>query len=115
MTRQTGVEDFILAPVRDSLLNLALFGFCLQSQLADGPFALRTGVFDLVDPLLDARCAILMLTGVKAGRIASHNRIKADSASEVLFLLIELFHHFFIAMDRPTQIDSFLLLISFLY
>lgn len=56
-----------------------------------------------------------MLARVKAGGIVSCNRFEAYSASENLFLLIELFHHFFIAMDRPTQIDSLLLLISFLY
>ena len=56
-----------------------------------------------------------MLARVKAGRITSRNCFKADRASENLFLLIELFHHFFIAMYGPTQTDCFLLLISFLH
>ena len=88
MTGQTIVENLVLAPMGDPLLDWvrALARFDLES--ANGSLALRACVFDLVDPLLDAVTAIYMLTGIKTSLIIVLYGLKADRASDRLLLLI---------------------------
>ena len=77
----------------------------LDLEFADGSFALRACVFDLVDPLLDAVTAIYMLTRIKASLIILLYGLKADRACDRLFLLIQVLHKLVVAMDRSPKID----------
>lgn len=76
----TVVNDFILTAVADLLHHFDSIAALLEKELCDWALALRAGVLDFSDPLLNALDAVLVLAAVKCCLVVRSDGLEADRA-----------------------------------